>query len=70
MEGLRFYSAFADLDPGLLIVCELRSPLKSIQLFIFCAVFTDHFSGPGRLIGRICVSVCVPGLLTFELNDL
>jgi len=33
------------------------------------SLFTDHFSGPGRSIGRVCVSMCRnPGTVTFELN--
>ena len=35
--------------------------------------FVDHFSGPGRAVGPmcvcVCVSVCVP-IITFELNNL
>jgi len=30
-------------------------------------LFTDHFSGPGRPIGRVCVCLCV-GTIPFELN--
>jgi len=32
--------------------------------------FADHFSGPGKAIGRVCVYVCVSGLTSFELNDI
>jgi len=32
-------------------------------------ILTDHFSGPSRALGRVCVSACVR-TITFELNDL
>jgi len=33
------------------------------------AIVTDPFSGPGRAIGPVCVSVCVH-TITFDQNDL
>ena len=34
-----------------------------------CTYFTDHFSGPGKTIGPVCISVHVRKL-TCALNDL
>ena len=39
-----------------------HSVLRAIAL----ACFTDQFSGPGRALGPVCVSLCI----TFELYDL
>ena len=36
-------------------------------------LFTDHFNGPGRAVGQVCVCVCVyvcVRTITFELDDL
>ena len=35
----------------------------------FSCVFTDHFSGPGRAVGLLCVCVCVQ-TVTFKWNNL
>jgi len=42
----------------------LRTALTKDSRRIFCAssffvIFTDHFSGPGRVIGPVCVSLCL-----------
>jgi len=34
------------------------------------SIFTDHFSGPRRAIGPVCVCVCLHLKITVELNDL
>jgi len=33
-------------------------------------IITDHFSGPGRVIGRVCVRLCFCLSTPFELNVL
>jgi len=32
-------------------------------------IIINHFSGPGRSVGLVCVCVCVCRIITFELNN-
>jgi len=48
----------------------LQRSRDTVELNIHCHLITDHYSGPGRVIGPACVSVCFFRTVTFELNDL
>jgi len=41
-----------------------------IKYFVFLCIFTDHFSGAGRAVGRLSVRHLCVCTISLELNDL